>query len=137
LDITGFYFDGDANDYFQISLDGGPAIISPNTGLNLWATFEAFNAAVSGPYNLANRLFMRSGAAPSAFVPSSSTAGGFYIDDVTYQTWNSANPSTTLSTYSTSFEDTSAVPEPGSISMLALGLGALIGAARRAKAAKV
>ena len=69
-------------------------------------------------------------------MPSSSTAGGFYIDDVSYQTWNSANPGTILSSYSTGFEDTSSAPEPGSVSMLAIGLGALLGAVRRAKAVK-
>jgi hypothetical protein len=134
LDITGFYFDGLANDYFQISLDGGPPIVSPNTSLSQWATFEAYNAATSGPYNLANRIFMRSGAAPSSFLPSApNTAGGFYIDNVSYQSWNSANPNAILSSYSTGFEDTSSVPEPGSVSMLAIGFGALILAVRRGK----
>ena len=126
LQIDGFFFDGPANDYFQISLDGGAPIISPNTSLNHWATFEAFDAAVPQPYELANRIFMRSGAAPSSFVPSAVTASGFYFDNVSYQSWNSANPSTILSSYSTGFEDTSSAPEPGSVSMLALGLGALI-----------
>jgi hypothetical protein len=138
LDISGFYFDGPANDYFQISLDGGPPIVSPNTSLAQWATFEAFNAAIPGPYNLTSRLYIRSGAAPNNYVPSApSTAGGFYIDDVSYQTWNSANPNVILSSYSTSFEDTSSAPEPGTVSMLALGLGVLIRVVRRRKPAGV
>lgn len=133
LTITGFYFNGAANDYFQISLDGGAPIVSPNTSLSQWATFEAFDAAILGPYDLASRIYMRSGSDPISFLPSSSgTAGGFYIDDVSYQSWNSANPSAILSSYSTGFEDTSAAPEPGSVSMLAIGLGVLIRAARRA-----
>jgi hypothetical protein len=132
LDITGFYFDGPANDYFQIALDGGSPIVSPNTSLNRWATFEAYNAALSGPYNLASRIYMRSGVGPTSFLPSSSgTAGGFYIDDVSYQSWNSANSAVILSSYSTGFEDTSTVPEPASVSMFAIGFGALIFAARR------
>ena len=68
LDIVAYFLDGPGNDYFQIFLDDpthASPIISPNTGFPQWGTFEAYNAAqlpLPGPYNLSNRLYIRSGA---------------------------------------------------------------------------
>jgi hypothetical protein len=127
LDIVAYFLDGAGNDYFQIFLDDpthSNPIVSPNTHLNKWGTFEAYNAALSGPYNLSNRLYIRSGGSASAYGSfNNSTVGGFYIDNVSYQTWNSADPGTVLSSYSTGFEDPTVTPEPGSLSLIVAGLG--------------
>jgi hypothetical protein len=129
LDIVAYFLDGAGNDYFQIFLDDpthANPIVSPNTRLNQWGTFEAYNAAQTPPgaYNLSNRLYMRSGLPASGYGAfTDSAAGGFYIDNLSYQTWNSADPGTILSSYSTGFEDPTVTPEPGSLSLLAFGLG--------------
>jgi hypothetical protein len=52
LDIVAYFLDGAGNDYFQIFLDDpthANPIVSPNTHLNQWGTFEAYNAAQTPP----------------------------------------------------------------------------------------
>jgi hypothetical protein len=135
LDIVAYFLDGTANDYFQIFLDDpthAHPMVSPNTGLPRWRTFEAYNAALDGPYNLSNRLYIRSGLPASGYgLFADNAVSGFYIDNVSYETWNSADPGTILSSYSTGFEDLSGAPEPGSLSLLTFGLGAVWYARRR------
>jgi hypothetical protein len=137
LDILAYFLDGAGNDYFQIFLDDpthSNPIVSPNTGFTHWGTFEAYNAALAGPYNLSNRLYIRSGAPASGYGPfTDSAVGGFYIDNLSYKTWNSANPDTILSSYSTGFEDPTVTPEPGSLSLIAVGLG-MVWCGRRRRA---
>ncbi len=131
LDIVEYFLDGTANDYFQIFLDDpllSSPIGSPNTSLNRWGTFEPYNAAQvpPGPYNQANRLYLRSGAPASGYGSFSDTSvRGFYVDNVSYRSWDSSNPGQILATYSTGFEDPFAAPEPGGICLFAAGLGAL------------
>jgi len=129
LDIVAYFLDGAANDYFRIFLDDpslSSPIVSPNTGLDRWGTFEPYNTAHGGTYNQANRLYIRSGASASGYGSfNDSTVGGFYIDNVSYSSWNSSDPNTILSSYSTGFEDPNAAPEPGSLWLMAAGFGAL------------
>ena len=129
LDIVAYFLDGTANDYFQIFLDDptlSSPIGSPNTGLDRWGTFEPYNARLGGTYNQASRLFLRSGAPASGYGSfSDSSPRGFYFDNVSYRTWNSNSPGQILASYSTGFEDPFAAPEPGGISLFAVGLGAL------------
>ena len=57
------------------------------------------------PYVLSNRLFFRSGAAPSAFGAFADTAAqGFYFDDLFYAVANQSAPAFRLAAYATGFE---------------------------------
>ena len=63
-------------------------------------------------YVLSNRLFFRSGAAPSAFGAFVDTAAqGFYFDDLFYAVANQSAPATSLAAYATGFEPP-AIPAP-------------------------
>ena len=63
-------------------------------------------------YALSNRLFFRSGAAPSAFGAFVDTAAqGFYFDDLFYSVANQSAPATALAAYATGFEPP-AIPAP-------------------------
>jgi hypothetical protein len=110
IDIQATFVDGQANDTFQVSLDGVPMKNlnpdSANVGTSNWGTFEAYDAAQTPPFYLqTNRLFFRSGNPPSSFGSFSDTgAQGFYIDDVSYKDWNSSAPGTTLASYTATFE---------------------------------
>ncbi|HEX4609356.1 MAG TPA: hypothetical protein VH092_14260, partial [Urbifossiella sp.] len=109
IDITATFQDGTANDVFQASLDGTPLINttpgSPNAGTPNWGTFEGYRDGNAFPYALSNRLFFRSGSAPSGFGAFSDTsAQGFYIDDVSYQVSTQAAPNTPLAYYAATFE---------------------------------
>jgi hypothetical protein len=109
IDIQAKFIDGPANDTFQVSLDGVAMTNltpgSPNNGTYNWGTFEGYEAAHGSAYDLTNRLFFRSGAAPSGYGSFSDTgAKGFYIDDVSYKDWNSVNPNTILASYTATFE---------------------------------
>jgi hypothetical protein len=109
IDIQATFIDGQANDTFQVSLDGAAMTNltpgSPNNGTSNWGTFEGYNDAHGSTYNQTNRLFFRSGAAPSAYGSFSDTgAKGFYIDDVSYKDWNSSAPGTILASYTATFE---------------------------------
>ena len=109
IDIQVTFVDGAANDTFQVSLDGvpltNPNLSSPNFGTPNFGTFEGYRDGIMSPYAQTNRLFFRSGAAPSNFGSFSDTdAQGFYIDDVSYKDWNSSAPSTTLASSAATFE---------------------------------
>ena len=68
--------------------------------------------ASTSPYALSNRLFFRSGAAPSAYGAFVDTAAqGFYFDDLFYAVANQSAPATSLAAYATGFEPP-AIPAP-------------------------
>ena len=130
IDIQATFVDGSSNDTFQVSLDGTPMLnidgASPNFGTPNWGTFEGYDAATGRPYPQANRLFFRSGAAPSGYGSFSDTgAQGFYIDDVSYKDWNSSAPSTILASYAATFEP--AVTPPSTVYVNASWAGLPIG----------
>ena len=140
IDLTGTFINGDDNDTFTVSLDGSPIINanntspSPNFNTPNYNTFEGFRNFNSFPYELTNRLFFRSGAAGSAFGYSDTAPLGFFVDDLTYRTYNSAIPNVTLGFFdSNSFEATVAViPEPSTFALLGLGaIGLAIRTRRR------
>ena len=63
-------------------------------------------------YVLSNRLFFRSGSAPSAFGAFVDTAAqGFYFDDLFYSVAHQSAPATSLAAYATGFEPP-AIPAP-------------------------
>ena len=104
LDIVANFFDGPANDTVAYALDGVPL---PNPlGGTTFGTFEGFFAtARAGPYVRSNRLFFRSGAAPSAYGAFFDTAAqGFYFDDLFYAVANQSAPALRLAAYATGFE---------------------------------
>jgi hypothetical protein len=130
IDIQAAFVDGAANDTFQVSLDGVAMLnmnaASPNWGTANWGTFEAYNAAHDSGYNETNRLFFRSGGAPSDYGSFSDTgAQGFYIDDVSYKDWNSSAPTTILASYAATFEP--AVTPPSTVYVNASWAGLPIG----------
>src|SRR5262245_8886236 len=83
IDLVANFFNGDANDTFQVTLDG-VVLTNPLTGGTTFGTFEGFfNRPGGQPYVLTNRLFWRSGAAPSGFGAfTDNAAQGFFFDDV-------------------------------------------------------
>ena len=83
-------------------------------GGTTFGTFEGFCATgFSSPYALSNRLYFRSGAAPSAFGAAfvDTAAQGFYFDDLFYAVANQSAPATSLAAYATGFEPP-AIPAP-------------------------
>src|SRR5436190_6354304 len=106
LDIVANFYDGPGNDTVEYALDG---IALPNpAGGQTFGTFETYRAFESSPYALSNRLFFRSGAAPSGYNPASvdADAQGFYFDDVKYSVANQATPGRSRAAYATGFEPT-------------------------------
>ena len=111
LDIVASFTDGPANDTLAYALDGVP-LINPVGGGTTFGTFEGFRDFLGSPYVLSNRLFFRSGAAPSAFGAFADTAAqGFYFDDLFYSVVNQSAPGTALAAYTTGFEP-HAIPAP-------------------------
>src|SRR5262249_36901640 len=110
IDIQAKFINGQANDTFQVSLDGNLIINltpnSPNNGTSNWGTFEGFRDFSGTPYVQSNSLFWRSGAAPSAFGAafSDTAAQGFYFDDVSYRVSKQSAPNTALASYAATFE---------------------------------
>src|SRR5262249_11451045 len=102
---------------------------SPNFNTPNFATWEGFWINNALPYEQTNRLFFRSAtnAANLGLGYTSTSPQGFFIDDLTYSSYNSSNPNNILASFdSNSFEF---VPEPAAITtMLA---GALVIASRR------
>ena len=106
LDIVANFIDGPANDTVAYALDGVP-LVNPVGGGTTFGTFEGFFAARTppAPYVLSNRLFFRSGAAPSAFGAFVDTAAqGFFFDDLFYAVANQSAPAVRLAAYATGFE---------------------------------
>jgi len=110
LDIVARFNDGSANDTVEYRLDG-EVLTNPNGGTT-FGTFEGYFEGIRQPYVLSNRLFFRSGAAPTSYGGSTdSGALGFYFDDVSYSVAKRSTPGTLLASYSTGFESP-AVPAP-------------------------
>jgi hypothetical protein len=110
LDIVANFIDGPANDTVGYTLDGVP--LANPLGGTTFGTFEGFRDFLTSPYVLSNRLYFRSGAAPSAFGTfADATAQGFYFDDVFYAVANQSAPATSLAAYATGFEPP-ALPAP-------------------------
>ena len=110
LDIVAKFLDGPANDTVEYSLDGVP-LPNPGGGTT-FGTFEGSRDGLQSPYVLSNRLFFRSGPAPSAFGAFADTAAqGFYFDDLFYSVANQSAPGTALAAYATGFEPP-AIPAP-------------------------
>ena len=105
LDIVAKFVDGNANDTVEYTLDG-VALVNPVGGGTTFGTFEGYRNGSGSPYALSNRLFFRSGAAPSAYGPTfaNNAAQGFYFDDVSYSVANQATPGSPRATYATGFE---------------------------------
>jgi len=109
IDITAVFVDGAGNDTFQVSIDGNllvnPNAASPNFNTPNWGTFEGYRNGLGSPYAQSNRLFFRSGAAASSYgVFDDNASQGIFVDDLSYRTYNSANPSVALSSYAAAFE---------------------------------
>ena len=69
------------------------------------APSRATATGLRSPYVLSNRLFFRSGAAPSAFGAFVDTAAqGFYFDDLFYAVADQSAPAIRLAAYATGFE---------------------------------
>jgi hypothetical protein len=110
IDVVANFFNGNANDTFQVTLDG-VVLTNPLTGGTTFGTFEGFRNGTMSPYVLTNRLFWRSGAAPSAFGAfTDNAAQGFFFDDVRYSASTQANPTVLLASYAASFEATNPPP---------------------------
>jgi hypothetical protein len=110
IDIVARFFNGNANDTFQVTLDG-KVLTNPATGGTTFGTFEGFRNGTGSPYVLTNRLFFRSGAAPSAFGAFTDTAAkGFFFDNVSYQAVLQSNPNVALAAYSATFERVGITP---------------------------
>ena len=108
LDIVADFHDGVANDTVAYALDG-VAIANPAGGMT-FGTFEGFRNGIGSPYVLSNRLFFRSGAAPSAFGAfANAAAQGFYFDDLFYSVAHQSAPGISLAAYATGFEP---IPAP-------------------------
>jgi len=106
LDIVAKFHDGLTNDTVEYALDG-VALVNPATSATTFGTFEGFREGLTppSPYVLSNRLFFRSGAAPSGYGAfADTTAQGFYFDDVSYSVATQSSPDTTLASYATGFE---------------------------------
>jgi hypothetical protein len=104
IDVVARFFDGPANDTFQVSLDG-VVLTNPRTGGTTFGTFEGYRNGLGTPYAETNRLFWRSGGAPSAYGAfADNAAQGFYFDDVNYQASKQSNPNVALASYSATFE---------------------------------
>lgn len=104
IDITAAFIDGSANDTFSVKLDGTP-VVNTRTGGTTFGTFEGYFEGVGGAYALSNRLFFRSGAAPSAFGAfADAGAQGFAFDDMSYQSALSSAPTQPLAYYAAGFE---------------------------------
>ena len=110
LDIVAKFFDGQGNDTVEYALDGVP--LANPLGGTTFGTFEGWRDGLQFPYALSNRLFFRSGAAPSAYGAFVDTAAqGFYFDDLFYAVANQSAPATALAAYATGFEPP-AIPAP-------------------------
>ena len=92
-----------ADEVTTFSIDGGATITTTP-----WA--DLFRQAHGFSYPAANSV--KFADLNDAAIPQN---GGFYYDDLSYSVYNSANPSNVLASYSTSFENVSAVPLPASI----------------------
>jgi hypothetical protein len=135
LDFTGTFPDGAGNDTFTVALDGtplnNPLSTSPNFNTPNFYTFEGYRDFNNFAYEQTNRLFWRSGATASSLNQgfADTDPQGFFVDDVTYRTFNSSNPGVTLASFdSSSFEP---VPEPSSIVLAGLGVVGLLAVHRR------
>ena len=110
LDIVAKFLDGPANDTVEYALDGVP--LANPLGGTTFGTFEGWRDGLHFTYALSNRLFFRSGAAPSAYGAFVDTAAqGFYFDDLFYSVANQSAPATSLAAYATGFEPP-AIPAP-------------------------
>ncbi len=110
LDIVATFTDGPANDTVGYALDGVP-LANPLGGMT-FGTFEGFRDFLGSLYVLSNRLYFRSGAAPSAFGAFADTAAqGFFFDDLFYAVADQSAPTTPLAAYATGFEPP-AIPAP-------------------------
>jgi hypothetical protein len=92
LDIVANFHDGPTNDTVEYALDGVP--LANPAGGTTFGTFEGFREGIGSPYVLSNRLFFRSGAAPSAFGAAfvDTAAQGFYFDDLSYSVADQSAP---------------------------------------------
>lgn len=113
VDILAKFFDGQGNDTFQVSLDGA-VLTNPLTAGTTFGTFEGFRDGNGFAYALSNRLFWRSGAAPSAFDASfvDTDAQGFYFDDVSYSVADQSTPNAPLASYAATFEPAGTTANP-------------------------
>ena len=103
LDIVANFQDGQANDTVAYALDGVP--LANPIGGGTFGTFEGLFDFLGSPYVLSNRLFFRSGAAPSGFGAFVDTAAqGFYFDDVSYAVADQSAAAIRLATFGTGFE---------------------------------
>jgi uncharacterized repeat protein (TIGR01451 family) len=104
LDIVANFQDGPANDTVAYALDG-VSLANPVGGGMTFGTFEGFRDGLGSPYVLSNRLFFRSGAAPTAFGAfADAAAQGFFFDDLFYAVAHQSAPVTPLAAYATGFE---------------------------------
>ena len=70
-----------------------------------FGTFEGYREGIASPYALSNRLFFRSGAAPSAFGAFvDADVQGFFFDDLFYAVAKQSAPAVRLAGYATGFE---------------------------------
>ena len=110
LDIVANFQDGLANDTVEYELDG-VNLFNPAGGTT-FGTFEGYRDGLLSPYALSNRLFFRSGGAPSGYgVFDDAAAQGFYFDDLSYSVAKQSAPASALASYATGFEP-AAIPPP-------------------------
>ena len=103
VDVIAKFFDGQANDTIEYALDGIP--LANPLGGSTFGTFEGWRDGLAFAYVLSNRLYFRSGAAPSAYGAFADTAAqGFYFDDLFYAVADQSAPAVQLAAYATGFE---------------------------------
>jgi hypothetical protein len=86
MDFKAEFIDGDYNDTIEYFLDGAP-VVNTRTGGTTFFTFESYRNQCGYPYAQTNRIYFRSGAAPSGYGSfADGSAAGIFFDNLTYET---------------------------------------------------
>jgi hypothetical protein len=130
IDMTGVFEDGGL-DYYNVSIDGNSITnndaVSPNNGTNKFNTWEGFLNNNGNPYEQTSRFYYRASVSGSSAGYTDNSPLGFYVDDLAYDSYNSANPSLILSSFDSNSFEAAAIPEPSTAAVASiLAIGALM-----------